>query len=377
MKMKMKMSKQFKVGKSSRALAGFVLLVSWSCGAFGIHSTSDAAMTPVQDKDQSATPAAAKQDEAAETKTVAKPTRSNIYDESADAAAQIDTALAKAKKENRRVLIQWGANWCGWCHLLHDCLKTNDKIQKKMLYEYDLVLVDVGQADKNLELAKKYEADFANQGLPFLTVLDAEGHVLANQETEALEEKDTKKQAHNPEAVLEFLTSHQATPQVAADALKAGLEQARQSKRMVFLHFGAPWCGWCHRLEDWMARPEVKSIMDGAFVDLKIDTDRMEGGQELLDKFSGGESGGIPWFVILDPVTEKDVANSTGPTGNCGFPFAKEEVVWFGKMLESTGELLSTAERQSLTDSLNANRMRTEAEQAKAKEAAKAADKDD
>ena len=29
----------------------------------------------------------------------------------------------------------------------------------------------------------------------------------------------------------------------------------------VFLHFGAPWCGWCHRLENWMAKPEVAAIL--------------------------------------------------------------------------------------------------------------------
>ena len=377
----MNMNKQFDAGPACRVRMGMILLLGMSWGGIGLNSKSNAALALFQDKDQPAAPAAADQDEATETKASVKPARKNIYDESADAAAQIDAALAKAKKENRRVLIQWGGNWCGWCHLLHDCFKTNGEVRRKMLYEYDLVLVDVGQADKNLDLAKKYKADFANQGLPFLTVLDASGDVIANQETEALEEKDTDKQAHNPAAVLEFLTSHQATPQIAADALQAGLEQARQSKRMVFLHFGAPWCGWCHRLEDWMARPEVKSILDTAFVDLKIDTDRMEGGQEMLDKFSGGESGGIPWFVIVDPATEKGVANSTGPDGNCGFPFAEEEVAWFGKMLESTGKLLSPEARKSLTDSLNANRVRTEAEQAKAAEAAQAAkersDKDD
>ncbi|MCH8824564.1 MAG: hypothetical protein IH984_13770 [Planctomycetes bacterium] len=37
-----------------------------------------------------------------------KKQRKDIYDESADARKVINDALAKAKKENRRVLIQWG-----------------------------------------------------------------------------------------------------------------------------------------------------------------------------------------------------------------------------------------------------------------------------
>lgn len=37
-----------------------------------------------------------------------------VYDESADAAADIAAALAAAETKHTRVLIQWGANWCGW-----------------------------------------------------------------------------------------------------------------------------------------------------------------------------------------------------------------------------------------------------------------------
>src|SRR6185436_14538703 len=36
-----------------------------------------------------------------------KPPAAGIYDEKADAKRQIASAVAKAKKENRRVLIQW------------------------------------------------------------------------------------------------------------------------------------------------------------------------------------------------------------------------------------------------------------------------------
>src|SRR5262249_51297263 len=48
-----------------------------------------------------------------------------IYDEKTDAQATIKDALASAKKENRRVLIQWGANWCPWCHRIHRAFETD------------------------------------------------------------------------------------------------------------------------------------------------------------------------------------------------------------------------------------------------------------
>jgi thiol:disulfide interchange protein len=244
------------------------------------NASANIAWGLMQDDDKPAGTADGDQSERTETKAKAKPTRPPIYDDTADAEAQIGAALAKAKRENRRVLIQWGANWCGWCHLLHDCFTTDPTVRRKMMYEYDLVLVDIGRTDKNLELAEKYQAGFKKQGLPFLTVLDGDGNVIANQETEALESKEEDVHAHDPETVLEFLTSHEAKPMVASEVFESGIEQARESERLVFLHFGAPWCGWCHRLEDWMARDEVKEIMDSVFVDLKIDTDRMDGGDE-------------------------------------------------------------------------------------------------
>ena len=92
--------------------------------------------------------------------------------------AQIAEAVARAKRKNKRVLIQWGANWCGWCHLLHGTFNENPEVARKLLYEYDVVLVDIGKWDKNLELAEKYGADFKNNGVPYLTILDADGKVL-------------------------------------------------------------------------------------------------------------------------------------------------------------------------------------------------------
>lgn len=300
-----------------------------------------------------------------QTLTESKPARPAIYDGEADAAAQIAAAVAKAKKENRRVLIQWGANWCGWCHLLHDCFRNEAEVRRTLQYEYDLVLVDVGHADKNLELAEKYGADFAGKGLPYLTILDGDGKTVVNQETESLESSEKDVQAHDPKAVAGFLVRYQAKPLVAADVYKEGLESAASSKRLVLLHFGAPWCGWCHRMEDWMARPENAEILQKYFVDLKIDTDRMEGGGELLEKTRGGKSGGIPWFAFIDPATEKVLSTSDGPDGNLGFPWTDEEIAGFGRMLESVGTRVPAGDAARLTESLRQNRIRTEAENAK------------
>src|SRR5436190_1142798 len=225
-----------------------------------------------------------------------------VYDENADAKQQIAEALAKANKENRRVLIQWGGNWCGWCIKLHGLYKSNKEIARKLMYEYDVVFVDAGKpVGKNIDLAASYNADVAKHGFPYLTILDANGKVVTNQETGSLENKDQETSpGHDPKLVLDFLTKYQAPYLDAQKVLDDALVQAKKENKRVLLHFGAPWCGWCKKMEAWMARPEIQTLLGKDFVEVKIDQDRMEGGNSLETKFAMPENSGIPWFAFLD-----------------------------------------------------------------------------
>lgn len=286
------------------------------------------------------------------------PPAEKVYDESADAGKQVDAALAKAAKENQRVLIQWGGNWCPWCIKLHAVFKSDKAIARELMYEYVVVNVDIGRFNKNLDLAEKYRADLKS-GVPYLTLLDAKGNVVVNQETGALESKEPGKSEHDTKAVLEFLKKHRAEPVAAGNALDHALSLARAENKRVFLHFGAPWCGWCHKLEAWMARPEVAALLAKDYVDLKIDTDRMTGGDDFLKKFNPKagtpEGGGIPWIAILN-ADGSVVVDSNGPKGNTGFPAADEEIAHFATMLSKSSKNLSTEEQKILIESLKAQK---------------------
>jgi thiol-disulfide isomerase/thioredoxin len=280
------------------------------------------------------------------------PTRApqpKIYDEAADAKVQIAEAVAKAAKNNRRVLVQWGANWCGWCRQLHELFATDGDIKKKLMYEYDVVLIDVGHFDKNMDLAAGYGADLKKNGLPFLTVLDGTGKAIANQETGALENKGEGAKGHDKAKVMAFLTEHQAEYPAAADVLAAGMAQATKEHKQVFLHFGAPWCGWCHRLEDWMARPEVAAILAKDFVDVKIDQDRTKEAEAVFKKYCSAP-GGIPWFCVLEG--DKAVCTSDGTKGNIGFPAKPEEIDHFIGMMTKARRNMTAADVAALRASL-------------------------
>jgi thiol-disulfide isomerase/thioredoxin len=128
--------------------------------------------------------------------TNARPT---IYDESADASKEIAVALDAALKEHKLVLLQFGANWCGWCHKLHALFQTNQRIAEKLANDYVVVMVDVNNGH-NKETDAKYGHP-TQFGLPALVLVASDGRQLTTQDTGKLEQGDH----HSPEKVMEFL----------------------------------------------------------------------------------------------------------------------------------------------------------------------------
>ena len=128
-----------------------------------------------------------------------KSERPVIYDERADGGMQIARALETAKGQNKRVLVQFGANWCGWCHKLHRLFASDKVIAGQLKVNYVVVLVDVNK-DHNKDIDTKYGHP-TQFGLPVIVVLDADGKQLTTEDTGKLEEGDH----HSPEKVLAFL----------------------------------------------------------------------------------------------------------------------------------------------------------------------------
>lgn len=125
--------------------------------------------------------------------------RTPIYDEKADASKQIADALVVAKKENKHVLLQFGANWCVWCHVLHHLFDSNKAVHKILQSGYVVVLVDVNNGH-NETTVEKYGQP-TQFGLPVIVVLDSDGKQIVTQSVVEFGENG----GYSPQKVSDFL----------------------------------------------------------------------------------------------------------------------------------------------------------------------------
>ncbi len=131
-----------------------------------------------------------------------------IYDEEDDARQNIQMAINKAQKEEKRVLLMFGGNWCPWCHRLHHLFKNDPNVKEILEKKYILVMINVGDDKErmDMELNETYGNPF-QYGFSVLVVLDKDGIQLTIQETGSLEkaEEEGEEKGHDPTRVLAFL----------------------------------------------------------------------------------------------------------------------------------------------------------------------------
>jgi thioredoxin 1 len=99
------------------------------------------------------------------------------YDEKADASTQVQAALAAAQRENKQVLLVFGANWCPDCRALDGEMRQG-RLERLLAERYRVVKVDVGRFDKNLDLAQRFDNP-VKKGIPSIAVVDAAGRAVA------------------------------------------------------------------------------------------------------------------------------------------------------------------------------------------------------
>jgi len=149
--------------------------------------------------EQGATWKIAAEQREAETRLKAPAERKDLYPADADAQKEIAEALTSATKSHKRVLLIFGGNWCYDCHVLDEAFHTPE-IAPTLNHNFVVAHIDIGEYNKNLDVAKKYEVPL-ERGVPAAAVLDSDGKLLFSQKNQEFE----KARSLAPEDILAFL----------------------------------------------------------------------------------------------------------------------------------------------------------------------------
>ena len=107
--------------------------------------------------------------------------KAQIYPSIDAAGADIRTALAEAKRTHKRVIVDFGGDWCPDCQVLN--IYFHQSPNAELLSKYFVrVNVNVGRMDANKDIAERYGVPL--KGVPALAVLNGRGKVVYAQNRE-------------------------------------------------------------------------------------------------------------------------------------------------------------------------------------------------
>lgn len=138
-----------------------------------------------------------------------------IYPDTAQARADLAAALKTAVATHRRIIIDFGGNWCPDCQVLD--IYFHDATNKPILEaNYVLVHVNIGRMDANLDLAEKYGVPI-NRGVPALAVLGEHGALLYSQKNGEFEAMRRMESSSVTDFLMKWKPTHAGCSVVAVN----------------------------------------------------------------------------------------------------------------------------------------------------------------
>jgi thiol:disulfide interchange protein len=130
----------------------------------------------------------------------ARATVPDIYPAAPQASADIAAALKQAAATHKRVILDFGGNWCADCHVLD--FYFHDAANLPLLEaNFILVHINIGRIDANVDIAERYKIPL-KRGVPAIAVLSSRGSLLYSQKTGEFEDMRHMQSS----AVTDFLT---------------------------------------------------------------------------------------------------------------------------------------------------------------------------
>ena len=102
-----------------------------------------------------------------------------IYPDASQGKTDLAAGLKEAARSHKRVLVDFGGNWCGDCQVL-DIYFHNPQNRPILESNYVLVHINIGRMDENLDIAERFGIP-VTLGVPALAVLSENGKILYGQ----------------------------------------------------------------------------------------------------------------------------------------------------------------------------------------------------
>lgn len=148
--------------------------------------------------------------------TSTEPYEREEFDPTRNAAADLQAAITKATKANKRIILDVGGEWCGWCQFLDYYLIKNKDLAKIVDENFVWLKVNMSLENENKKFLSKYPEI---KNYPHLFVLEKDGTFLHSQDTSELKDRFS----FNKQSFTEFLTKW--SPAKTAKANKNAIRQ--------------------------------------------------------------------------------------------------------------------------------------------------------
>lgn len=122
------------------------------------------------------------------------------YDTAADANRAVDAAFAHARKTHKRVLLDLGGNWCGDCLILAGLMEL-PQMHRFLAAHFEIVSVDVGRFDTNLQIPARFGFTRRLLGVPTVLIATPNGKLVNGKDVFALADA----RHMQPQAVADWL----------------------------------------------------------------------------------------------------------------------------------------------------------------------------
>ena len=136
----------------------------------------------------------------------------NLYSATANPASDIAAAVRQAQREHKRILLDFGGNWCGDCQILDIYYRRSPNAELLARY-FILVHIDIGHMDHNVAIAERYHVPIT-KGVPALAILDSNGKLLYAEQPKEFEHT-------TPESVTAFLNRWKPAPKATSGAVQS------------------------------------------------------------------------------------------------------------------------------------------------------------